>query len=263
MDNVLYRLIISVTVILALITLEFLLPRKIRIFTRFYRWINNMGIVVVNRVLLYLLILIPITLNSYNPFIGLLNLIMLPSIVKFILGFIVLDLTIYFQHKLFHIVPILWNLHRMHHTDMDLDFSSALRFHPFEIFISIGIKVLTMWIWGISSNTLIVFEMFINLFAMFNHSNFYLPLKIDSIIRRVIITPDMHRVHHSIHMSECNSNYGTIFSFWDFIFKTYMKEPRDGHDKMILGVKNYMDIKYQKLHWMLITPFIKGDREDV
>lgn len=263
MNISLCRSIPTIIVVLFLIIMEFVLPRKVRIFTRLFRWINNLGIIFINRILLFLLVLIPVSLNEYNPFPGLMNLVEIPLLVKSLLGFIILDLTIYFQHKLFHTSSFLWKLHRMHHTDMDLDFSSALRFHPFEILISLAIKVLTMWIWGISSNTLIIFEILLNLFAMFNHSNFYIPEKLDSVLRYIIITPDMHRIHHSVHRKECNSNYGTIFSFWDFLFNSYCKEPRDGHVDMILGVRNYMDIKYQKIHWMLITPFVREKQRDV
>lgn len=263
MDNILFRSLPTVIVVSILIILEFVLPRKVRIFTRFFRWINNFGIIVINRIILYLIVLVPVTLSDFNPFTGVMNLVELPILIKFFLGFIILDLTIYFQHKLFHASPFLWKLHMMHHTDMDLDFSSALRFHPFEILISMAIKLLTIWIWGISTSTLIVFEILLNLFAMFNHSNLYIPKKADSVLRFFIITPDMHRIHHSVHMRECNSNFGTIFSFWDFLFKSYCKDPIDGHDDMVLGVRNYMDIKYQKIHWMLITPFVKEKIKDV
>lgn len=245
---------ISLTVIL--IILEFILPRRGRIYTRLLRWGSNIGVNIINVLVVWLIKLIPVFTVAVIPFKGLFYFMDMPKWIEITLSFIVLDFVIYQQHKLFHLSPVLWRIHRMHHTDRDLDFTSALRFHPFEIVISMIIKVITVNIVGIDFKILLLFEAYINLFALFNHSCIWIPLALDRILRLLIITPDMHRIHHSTYISECNSNYGTIVSWWDFIFKTYAKSPKDGHKEMKIGVYNYMEKRYQKLHWMIITPFL-------
>lgn len=148
----------------------------------------------------------------------------------------------------------------MHHTDRDLDFTSALRFHPFEIVTSMGIKLIVVLLVGIDPFTLLVFETATNNFAIYNHSNFRIHPKLEKVLRWVIITPDLHRIHHSTKLKETNSNYGTIFVWWDRLFGSYTAEPELGQDGMIIGVPGYKEIKFQFLHWMLITPFSKGDK---
>lgn len=247
----------TILIVVTLIILEFLIPRKSRIYSRLFRWFNNILILLFNTIIVSLIKFFPIALLSVIPSVGLLYYLKLHTIIELVFCLCILDLGIYFQHRLFHKFDLLWKLHRMHHTDRDLDFSSALRFHPFEIILSMAIKLTLSWLLGITAGTLALFEILINIFAIFNHSNIYIPLTIDRLLRRVIITPDMHRIHHSVYRDECNSNYGTILSLWDYLFKSYVKEPLNGHIHMKLGVPGYRDKKYQKINWMLITPFIK------
>lgn len=246
----------TISLIAMLIILEFILPRRSRIYHRAFRWISNIGVNIVNVFVVWLLKFIPVFTAAITPFKGILFYINLPKPVEVVISFLILDLLIYFQHKLFHIVPFLWKIHRMHHTDRDLDLTSALRFHPFEILISMIIKIIVVNITGIDFKVLLLFEVYINMFALFNHSCIGIPLGLDRILRLFIITPDMHRVHHSTYFSECNSNYGTILSSWDYIFKTYVKSPKDGHQEMKIGVNNYLGKKFQKLPWMIIIPFL-------
>ena len=228
MNNI--RIITFISIIILIAILESVFPQKSRNYSRKFRWLNNFLIVVINRLLTPLFLLIPIFIIE-QPFNGLLETIELPLIVTFIIGFILLDIVIYFQHRLFHVVPFFWSLHKMHHTDRDLDFTSALRFHPIEILISMLIKLIAVWVLGIDVFTLVIFEISINTFAIFNHGNFRVNSRIEKVLQRVIITPNLHRIHHSTKLKECNSNYGTIFIYWDKLFKSIVREPKLGHLK--------------------------------
>lgn len=256
MNNInLIKTTVFVSLVIILIGLEFFFPKKKRVYPRLIRWISNTLIILVNRVLTPLFVLVPIFSLS-PPFRGLLQIVDIPYFPRFILGFLIMDLVIYIQHRLFHVLPVLWDIHRMHHTDRDLDFTSALRFHPFELFISMVVKLMAVWIFGIDAKTFIIFEICINSFAMFNHGNFSVPYKVEKILRIFIITPDIHRIHHSVLLNECNSNYGTIFTVWDYLFKSLVLIPKKGQDGMVIGLPGYKDKKYQYFHWMLITPFL-------
>ncbi|MGL1890376.1 MAG: sterol desaturase family protein [Spirochaetaceae bacterium] len=252
MNNIRIITFISITILIAI--LEFVIPQKKRNHSRWFRWSNNILIVLLNRLITPLFLLIPIFIID-PPINGLLDLLNFGFYFNFIIGFILLDIIIYFQHRIFHVVPIFWALHKMHHTDRDLDFTSALRFHPLEILLSMLIKLLFVWVIGIDLTTLIIFEISINTFAIFNHGNFRINNKLNDFIQKIIITPNIHRIHHSTKLKECNSNYGTIFIFWDKLFRSIVLEPQLGHLKMNLGVPGYKDKKYQKIHWLIITPF--------
>ena len=172
----------------------------------------------------------------------------------------VLDLTIYFQHRVFHVVPVFWRLHRMHHTDLDIDVTTGARFHPIEILLSMAIKMTVILLLGAPAWSVLCFEVLLNGTAMFNHSNVFMPRGIDRILRLFVVTPDMHRVHHSVIIHETNSNYGFNLPWWDRIFSSYRDQPSAGHDAMTIGLANYRDLKYLSLHWMLAIPFLKKER---
>jgi sterol desaturase/sphingolipid hydroxylase (fatty acid hydroxylase superfamily) len=173
---------------------------------------------------------------------------------------IVLDLVIYLQHVMFHAVPTLWRLHRMHHADLDFDVTTGSRFHPIEIILSMVIKLTVIAALGAPALAVLIFEVLLNATAMFNHGNLRLPLWLDRWIRVLVVTPDMHRVHHSVVVRETNSNFGFNLSVWDRMFGTYRDQPEAGHDGMTIGVETIRDPAEQRLDRMLTQPFRGGDR---
>jgi sterol desaturase/sphingolipid hydroxylase (fatty acid hydroxylase superfamily) len=187
---------------------------------------------------------------------GLLHLLQLPELAAIGLAILALDLTIYLQHVLFHAAPSLWRLHRMHHADLDFDVTTGLRFHPVEIVLSMGIKFVIIAALGAPAVAVLVFEVLLNGTSMFNHANLKLPTAADRLLRRLIVTPDMHRVHHSITASETNSNFGFNLSWWDHIFGTYRAQPARGHEAMIIGIDQFRSARDQRLDRMLVQPFI-------
>ncbi|MDX9802083.1 MAG: sterol desaturase family protein [Spirochaetia bacterium] len=239
---------------------EAIFPRRKRLFSRRLRWPNNFVMVFLGAIsgrVFPLFIPVAAALAAEERGFGLFHLVKLPSPLSFILTLLILDLVIYFQHRLFHRMQFLWKIHRMHHTDRDLDSSSALRFHPFEFIISLVIKTGAVWITGASAGSVLVFEVLLNGAAMFNHANIRLPLKADRVIRKILVTPDMHRIHHSIYRKETDSNYGFSLSWWDFIFRSYTDAPRDGQIDMKIGQKGFDDQKHLLFPWMIAVPFFK------
>jgi sterol desaturase/sphingolipid hydroxylase (fatty acid hydroxylase superfamily) len=190
--------------------------------------------------------------------IGLFHFLNLRLSVAALFGFLVLDLTIYLQHVAFHHASWLWRLHRMHHADLDIDVSTGLRFHPFEILISLGIKIGIIMAFGIPPVAVFIFEVVLNATAMFNHSNVSMPSWLDRALRVMLVTPDMHRVHHSILPDEHNSNFGFNLPWWDRMFGTYRDQPKAGHDGMTIGLSQFRDPNELRLDRMLTQPF----RED-
>ncbi|MBL4599180.1 MAG: sterol desaturase family protein, partial [Rhizobiaceae bacterium] len=170
---------------------------------------------------------------------------------------LVLDFAIWFSHLASHKVPIFWRIHRMHHSDIDIDVTTAIRFHPVEIILSMFWKYLIVLALGAPAASVLVFEIVLNGGALFNHANFKLPLSIDKVLRLLIVTPDMHRVHHSIIRKETDSNYGFNLSIWDRMFGTYIDQPSKGHDEMTIGLKEWQDEKPARLDWILMVPFRK------
>jgi sterol desaturase/sphingolipid hydroxylase (fatty acid hydroxylase superfamily) len=177
-------------------------------------------------------------------------------------GFVILDLAVWFEHWASHRIPILWRIHRMHHADTGFDLTTALRFHPLEIVLSMVWKAAIVVALGVPVLAVLVFEIVLNGMAMFNHANARLPLGLDRVLRRVVVTPDMHRVHHSSIPSETDSNYGFNFPFWDRLFGTYNDQPRLGHDGMEIGLAAYRDGSPANLLWALALPF-RGEAGDV
>jgi sterol desaturase/sphingolipid hydroxylase (fatty acid hydroxylase superfamily) len=190
--------------------------------------------------------------------VGLLNLWDPAPWLAFVIALVVLDLVIYAQHVVVHHVPLLWRIHRVHHADRDIDASTALRFHPVEIILSMGIKIAVVMALGAPPAAVIAFEIILNGMAMFNHANLRLPGALDGLLRLAVVTPDMHRVHHSVHMRETNSNFGFNLSLWDRLFGTYRAAPEDGHDRMTIGLAEYQDDRPSQLGFALWLPFTKG-----
>ena len=186
---------------------------------------------------------------------GLFNLVTLPLWLEFLLALILLDLAVYLQHRLFHHVPALWRLHRMHHADTDLDVTTGARFHPVEILVSLGIKLLTIFPLGAAPPAVLLFEIALNASSMFNHSNVRVAPAIERLLRWLVVTPDMHRVHHSVVRRETDSNFGFNFPWWDRLFGTYRSQPEAGHDAMTLGIGQFRDPRERRLGRMLTQPF--------
>ena len=193
---------------------------------------------------------------------GLFNILAWPTWIEVLSALLVLDLAIYLQHRVFHYVPVLWRLHRMHHADLDVDVTTGARFHPIEILLSLGIKFLVVVALGAPAVAVLIFEIGLNATSMFNHSNVRMPAMVDRVLRCLVVTPDMHRVHHSIIRRETDSNFGFNFPWWDRLFGTYRPEPEAGHHGMTLGIDKFRDPKELRLDRMLVQPFrkeLKGD----
>jgi sterol desaturase/sphingolipid hydroxylase (fatty acid hydroxylase superfamily) len=191
---------------------------------------------------------------------GIFNILGIPDLLAGILSIFILDLMIYFQHVAFHLIHHMWKLHMMHHADLDIDVTTGARFHPIEIMLSMLIKLAVVIVIGAPPWAVLVFEVLLNATAMFNHSNVDLPVNIDRILRLFVVTPDMHRVHHSVIIKETNSNYGFNFPWWDRIFGTYIDQPEKGHLDMTIGLPNFRDQKKLTLPYMLAMPFQEKER---
>lgn len=219
-------------------------PKRILTVSRPVRWSNNLGLVVLNSVVLRLLFpaaAVGVAAFAAQQGWGLMNYYSLPSFLAVVLAVIALDMVIYIQHVLVHAVPALWRLHRVHHADLDFDVTTGARFHPIEIILSILIKFATIVVLGPPLVAVVIFEVLLNATAMFNHANLHLPANIDRVLRWFVVTPDMHRVHHSVEDDETNSNFGFNLPWWDRLFGTYRDQPRAGHLGMNIGIHHYRD----------------------
>lgn len=239
---------------------EVLAPRRALTVSKAMRWANNLGLVFFNSFVLRLIF--PMAAVGVATFAaehswGLLNYYQLPFALNVVLAIVALDFIIYLQHVLVHAVPVLWRLHRVHHADLDYDVTTGARFHTLEIILSMLIKFATIIVIGPPVVAVVIFEVVLNAMAMFNHSNVRMPLGLDRIIRLFVVTPDMHRVHHSVEDNEANSNYGFNLSIWDRLFGTYIAQPREGHINMTIGIHGYRDPKQvNQLPGMLALPFV-------
>lgn len=252
------RLTVFLSVLAACALWEWLTPRKALTQNKLYRWANNLGLIAFNSICLSLfmpILAFEAATQAAQHHYGLFNALELPWVVELLVSVILLDLVIYLQHLVFHRVPWLWRLHRMHHADQDIDVTTGTRFHPIEILMSMWIKVAFIFILGVSPIAIVVFEIVLNASAMFNHSNAKLPLNIDRWLRRAIVTPDMHRVHHSVIVKETHSNFGFFLSVWDQWFGTYRAQPELGHDKVEIGIPLFQRREEQRLDKMLTQPF--------
>ena len=261
LNNELYiRLGLFIGVLLRMGLLETLFPKRIRRFDRLVRWPGNFLLLMLNSFALRLVF--PITAVGFALFcteqkFGLLNQLEPPFPLSVAIAMLLLDLTIYLQHVIFHRVPILWRIHRMHHTDLDLDVTSGTRFHPLEILLSMLIKLAAIWVIGAPAIAVVFFEVLLNAGAMFNHANLRLPAALDGALRLIIVTPDMHRVHHSVIPEETGRNFGFNLPWWDRLFGTYKAQPERGHADMTIGLPEFQDINSQRIDRMLTQPWEK------
>jgi sterol desaturase/sphingolipid hydroxylase (fatty acid hydroxylase superfamily) len=251
------RLGVFLGVLSLMILSEYLFPRRKQQFRR-KRWPANLGLVVLNTLVLRLILpgtTVALALWAESNNIGLFNKLSLPAGVSLVLAVILLDMLIYWQHRFSHSIPVLWKFHRMHHADTMIDVTTGSRFHPVEIVFSLLLKLLAIVLLGPSAWAVILFEVILNGTAMFNHSNINLPRGVDKVLRKVLVTPDMHRVHHSVLPAEYNQNYGFNLSVWDYLFSSYTAQPRQGHLDMQIGLPYFRAGEEAGLLHMLSQPF--------
>jgi sterol desaturase/sphingolipid hydroxylase (fatty acid hydroxylase superfamily) len=238
---------------------EIVSPKRHLTVSKTMRWSNNLGLVFLNSIVLRLLFpaaAVGVAIFARDNNWGLLNYYRLPSIVALVLSVVSLDFIIYLQHVMVHAVPVLWRVHRVHHADLDYDVTTGSRFHPIEIILSMLIKFAAIVVLGPPVVAVVIFEVILNAMAMFNHGNVRLPSGLDHVLRLLVVTPDMHRVHHSVEDNEANSNFGFNLSLWDRLFGTYIAQPRGGHESMTIGINGYRDSKQvDRLPGMLALPF--------
>lgn len=224
------------------------------------RWANNIGLVVFNSFLVRLvfpLAAVGMAVFAREQGWGVLNYFAVPHWPAVLAAVIVLDFFIWLQHVMVHAVPALWRLHRMHHADLDFDVTTGARFHPLEILLSMLIKFAVIAVLGPPVLAVIVFEVLLNATSMFNHSNVRIPAGVDRVLRLFVVTPDMHRVHHSVEDDETNSNFGFNLPWWDRLFGTYRAQPRAGHEGMTIGIRTFREGKWCSwLTGMLAMPFV-------
>jgi len=233
-------------------------PRRGRALGRMARWRTNLLLTVANSLavrFLVPLLAVGVALWAESAHFGLFHWLNVPYALAFVLSLLALDLLIYGQHVAFHKMPWAWSFHRMHHADLDVDVTTALRFHPIEILLSMLIKMAAVALLGAPAAAVILFEVLLNACAMFNHSNVALPAPIDRRLRAILVTPDMHRVHHSVYRVEHDRNYGFCLSVWDRLFRTYLDQPRQGHLEMQTGLDYYRGAETAGLMWNLALPF--------
>ncbi|MFH1117899.1 MAG: sterol desaturase family protein [Pseudomonadota bacterium] len=238
---------------------ELAAPRRRLTTSRVSRWFANIGIVVINTALVRLLFpvaAVGIAVIAAQKHWGLFNNIAVPYWVAVVVSVVILDFVIYLQHVLFHAVPIFWRLHMVHHADLDFDLTTGSRFHPIEIFLSMLVKIAAVVLIGAPAVSVILFEVLLNATSMFNHGNVFIPLGIDRVLRLLVVTPDMHRVHHSVFPFETNSNFGFNLPWWDRLLGTYRDRPRLGHEGMTIGLNQFRDPSRLTLTRILALPFV-------
>jgi sterol desaturase/sphingolipid hydroxylase (fatty acid hydroxylase superfamily) len=254
----LVRLALFAGILVGMAAWELHAPRRHQQIGRAWRWPNNLAVVVLDTLLVR--VLFPVTavglaLLAETRGWGLLNALSAPALVAVPLGVILLDLAIYLQHVLFHAVPALWRLHRMHHADLEFDVTTGVRFHPIEILLSMAIKLGVIAALGTPAVAVVIFEILLNATSMFNHGNVRMPARLDRALRWMVVTPDMHRVHHSIKRGETNSNFGFNLPWWDRMFGTYRDQPLAGHTGMTIGIEQFRGPSELRLDRMLLQPF--------
>lgn len=253
------RLSFFLGVLIAMTVWEVTAPRRRREIPRLLRWTNNLGLVVVDTILVRLtfpIVAVGLALLAEQRGWGFFHAFDVPAWLAVLASVILLDLVIYLQHVMFHAVPALWRLHRMHHADLEFDVTTGLRFHPIEILLSMGLKLTVVAALGPPAVAVLIFEVLLNATSMFNHSNIRIPLNLDRVLRWIVVTPDMHRVHHSIHPSETNSNFGFNLPWWDNLLGTYRPQPKDGHETMTIGIEQFRTRRDLWLDRMLIQPVL-------
>ena len=256
------RLIAFLGILAAVAIWEVASPRRRLTTSKTIRWFSNIGITILNTLIVRgVFPVIAVNYAANNTGMGLLNQYNLPFPAAVVIGVLAFDLIIYFQHVMFHAVPILWRLHMMHHADLDIDVTTGLRFHPIEVILSMGIKITAVVIIGPPVLAVIIFEILLNGTSMFNHGNIGMPPGVDNSLRLMVVTPDMHRVHHSVVIRETNSNFGFNFPWWDRLFGTYTAQPAAGHGDMTIGLSQFRNQRRLTLPWMLALPFIGNPGE--
>lgn len=251
------RLTAFLGVLAAMALWEAAAPRRRREIPRVIRWTNNLGLVVVDTIILRLsfpIVAVGLAVMAEDRSWGLFNNINAPFWGAVVVSMLLLDLAIYLQHVMFHAVPTLWRLHRMHHADLDFDATTGLRFHPVEILISMGLKLAVVAALGPPAIVVLLFEVILNATALFNHANIDLPRPVDRVLRLLVVTPDMHRVHHSVDPRETNSNYGFNLPWWDRLLGTYIAQPAKGHEGMEIGIEQFRTSRDLWLDRMLMQP---------
>lgn len=238
---------------------EVIAPRRQLTVSKAMRWTNNLGLVFMNTLLLRLAI--PAAAIGFAHYAtsegwGIFNIVELPFWFSTLVCVILLDLVIWLQHVMVHAIPLFWRFHRMHHADLDYDLTTGARFHPVEMFLSMGVKFAAIALLGPPLLAVVIFEVLLNATAMFNHGNIRLPAMLDRWLRWLLVTPDMHRVHHSVEDDEANSNFGFCLSWWDRLFGTYRDQPRGGHEGMTIGIRSFREPRdVSLLPGMLLLPF--------
>jgi len=258
------RLAIFLGVLALMAIWELAAPRRRQQIPRLLRWSNNLALVVIDTLVLrfsFPVLAVGLALAAEAKGWGLFQVLALPGWLAVLLAIVALDLVIYLQHVMFHAVPALWRLHRMHHADLEFDVTTGLRFHPLEIMASMAIKLAAVAALGPPAVAVLIFEVVLNATAMFNHSNIRLPLPLDRLLRLAVVTPDMHRVHHSVIPAETNSNFGFNLPWWDRLFGTYRAQPRAGHDGMSIGIEQFRVPRELWLDRMLLQPLRGAGRD--
>lgn len=257
-NEIAVRLGAFVAVLVTMALWEVLTPRRPSSYSRIRRWPNNLGIVALNTALVRILLpgaAVGLALIGEQRGWGLLNHLPVPRWAAVLASMILLDLAIYLQHVMFHAVPALWRVHRMHHTDLHFDVTTGVRFHPIEIVLSMLFKLGLVAALGAPAMGVLLFEVLLNATALFNHGNVRMPLGLDRLLRWLVVTPDMHRVHHSILVQETNSNFGFNLPWWDWLLGTYRDQPAVGHNAMTIGIEQFRDARELRLDRMLLQPF--------
>jgi len=258
-NELLIRLGVFFGILVVMFLWELIAPRRPLTTSKITRWFSNLGLVLIDSIVVRLVFptaLAGITLLVQQRGWGLFNQFELPYLLKIIFSVLILDFLIYLQHIMFHSVPLFWRLHMVHHTDMDIDVTTGVRFHPVEIILSLGIKMIVVILIGAPLAAALIFEIILNGTSMFNHGNVRYSQNIDSILRLLVVTPEMHRVHHSTIRWETNSNLGFNFPWWDRLFGTYRGQPAKGHLEMTIGLEQYKEPKKLTLPWLIVLPFI-------
>ena len=265
MNEAAIRLGVFVGVLTAMALWEVAAPRRSMSYSRLRRWPSNLAIAALNTALVRILLpatLVSLALLGEERHWGLINNSRAPCWMAVAASVILLDAAIYLQHVMFHAVPALWRVHRMHHADLDFDVTTGARFHPIEIVLSMLIKFGAIAALGTPALGALIFEVLLNATSMFNHGNVRIPAPLDRCLRWLTVTPDMHRVHHSIVVDETNSNFGFNLSWWDRLLGTYRSQPAAGHDGMTIGIEQFREARELSIDRMLLQPFRGPARTD-
>jgi sterol desaturase/sphingolipid hydroxylase (fatty acid hydroxylase superfamily) len=260
MDNeLLIRLGFFFGILVVMFLWELIAPRRPLTTSKITRWFSNLCLVLIDSIVVRLIFptaLVGIAFLTQQRGWGIFNQFEMPSLLKITLSVLILDLAIYLQHIMFHSIPLFWRLHMVHHSDMDIDVTTGIRFHPIEIVLSMGIKMIAAILIGPPPIAVVVFEVLLNGTSMFNHGNVRYSQNIDSFLRLLVVTPEMHRVHHSTIRWETNSNLGFNFPWWDRLFGTYRDQPAKGHLEMSIGLDQFKEPNKLTLPWLIVLPFI-------